>query len=138
MRFKIPNSRFQISRRLLALALSAPLVVWNLEFGIPAAHAAVGDRRLVCGDVAAGAYLDTLTTGTVVRDIFNVQFEHNVEISVYDGSTTMVFMANLIGPDFQNFFPAGLVATSTTRIRIKNLHASTTKRICYDYVEVNV
>ena len=106
----------------------------ELRFGF--AEAAVGDTDKTCSNVAAGAVLDTVTSGAVRRVVTKITFEYDIEIQDFDNSTATA-IDQLTGPPYIYDVPNyGFVVGSTNRIRLKNLHGSTAKRICYDWTEV--
>jgi hypothetical protein len=57
-------------------------------------------------------------------------FEYNIELQRYDG-TDLAAVAQFIGPNYQDFNPP-TSQTNTNRIRLKNLHGSVAKVICYE------
>jgi len=95
-------------------------------------NAAVGDSVASCTSVASGATLDVQPSGSIEWVIHNIWFEYDVELQRYDGTNTAV-IKQFTGGDWQNFFPA-IHVTNGNRIRVKNLHGSLAKVICYDGV----
>jgi hypothetical protein len=96
------------------------------------ANAAVGDVVAACSSIASGAALDVQPGAGVEWAIHNIFFEYDVELQRYDGSNT-VATAQFTGPDWQNISPV-IHVNNTNRIRLKNLHGSLAKLICYDGV----
>jgi len=101
-----------------------------LIFNCAPARAAVGDAVASCSSVAAGATLDIQPGSGVEWFLHNIWFEYNVEIQRYDGTNT-VAATQLLGPDYK---PLSTRLTNGNRVRVKNLHGSSAKLICYDAV----
>lgn len=108
----------------LFLAVTLSLLLCSTAF------AAVGDAVTSCSSISAGATLDIQPGAGVEWFLHNIWFEYNVEIQRYDGTNT-VATVQLLGPDFQ---PLATRLTNGNRVRIKNLHGSSAKLICYDAV----
>jgi len=131
--FKVQGSKFKVFLGLVVFFLTLNIELLNFEPRV--AYAAVGDT-ITCGttlsSVAAGAALDIQPGAGAEWAIATIWFEFDVEIQRFDGTTPMPGVQYL-GPNYQNFFPMTNV-TNANRIRIKNLHGTVAKLICFDGV----
>lgn len=92
-------------------------------------RAAVGDTAAACSSVANNAFLDIQPGSGVEWVVHNLWFEDNVELQRYDGTNAVA-----VAQYSQGFKDLVTHVTNSNRIRVKNIHGSAAKLICYDAI----
>lgn len=108
------------------------LILATLYLLLPAysAQSAVGDTKASCSSIANGAFLDVQAGSGEEWLIQGLWFEDSVELQRYDG-TNQVIVAQYT----QGYKPLISRVTNSNRIRVKNIHGSAAKLLCYEGVQ---
>lgn len=108
------------------------LVLCLLLFARPAI-AAVGDAVAPsCVSVASAATTDIRPGSGSEWILHNIFFEYNIELQRYDGTNTLPMGPYVPVVPSGDFLSGNWHLTNSSYFRVKNLHASAAKLVCWD------